>query len=61
MDLFEFPDDYKPEKYLSSEEVQEIGEYLEGHPLFMKELPKDIEGNECLQALIGINNDEDPN
>lgn len=60
MDLFEFPDDYVPEKYLTSEEVQEIGDYLKSHPLFMKELPEDVESNVHLRALMELKEDEDP-
>ena len=39
MDIFEFPDDYKPEKNLTDEEAEDITNYLKNHPLFMKELP----------------------
>lgn len=39
MDLFEFPDDYKPEKYLTTGEMEEITDYLQSHPLFLKEIP----------------------
>ena len=42
MDLFEIPDDYRPEKPLTNQEAEEITEYLKGHPLFLKELPQDI-------------------
>ena len=36
MDFFEIPDDYKPEKPLTDEEADEITNYLNGHPLFLK-------------------------
>jgi len=36
MDLFDYPDDYKPEKPLTDEEMDEITNYLKNHPLFMK-------------------------
>lgn len=39
MDLFDIPDDYRPEKPLTDEEMEDITNYLKGHPLFMKELP----------------------
>ncbi len=42
MDLFEIPDDYKPEKPLTNEEMDEITNYLKGHPLFLKEMPEDV-------------------
>jgi|JI9StandDraft_2_1071091.scaffolds.fasta_scaffold1450409_2 hypothetical protein len=45
MDLFEIPDDYKPEKTLTDAEVDEITNYLKGHPLFLKELPEDMSNN----------------
>ena len=54
MDLFEIPDDYKSEKPLTNEEADEITNYLKGHPLFLKELPKDVEGNEHLAALQSL-------
>ena len=54
MDLFEYPDDYKPEKYLTTEEMEDIHDYLKNHPLFMKELPQDIQSNEHLVALQEI-------
>lgn len=41
MDIFDsYPDDYKPEKYLTEEEMDKITNELKNHPLFMKELPK---------------------
>ena len=42
MDLFDFPDDYKPERMLTTEEMKENEDYLLNHPLFMKNLPEDI-------------------
>lgn len=60
MDLFEIPDDYKPEKPLSSEEMDEITNYLKGHPLFLKEMPENIEGNEVLMAIQALKEEEDP-
>lgn len=45
MDLFEIPDDYKPEKPLTDAEMDDITNYLKGHPLFLKELPEDISNN----------------
>lgn len=60
MDLFEYPDDYVPEKYLTSEEMADITDYLKNHPLFMKEIPEDISNNEHLRALQELNADEDP-
>lgn len=36
MDLFEIPDDYKPEKPLTDAEMDDITNYLKGHPLFLK-------------------------
>lgn len=60
MDFFDIPDDYKPEKPLTNEEMDEITNYLKGHPLFLKELPEDISGNEHLMALQAIKDEEDP-
>lgn len=54
MDFFEIPDDYKPEKEMTAEEMQETTDYLVSHPLFMKEIPKDIENNPHLIALQNI-------
>lgn len=51
MDIFEYPDDYKPEKYLTTEEMGEITDYLQNHPLFMKEIPENIQNNPHLTAL----------
>ena len=37
MDIFDFyPDDYKPERYLTDEEMVNITNELKNHPLFMK-------------------------
>ena len=60
MDLFEYPEDYKPEKYLSTEEMEEITDYLKNHPLFLREIPENIENNEHLIALQEMKEDEDP-
>lgn len=60
MDFFEIPDDYKPEHEMTADEMKETTDYLTSHPLFMKELPKDIEGNPHLTALQNIIYDEDP-
>ena len=60
MDIFEFPDDYKPEKNLTDKEAEEITEYLKNHPLFMKEIPENISDNEHLVALQSLIEDEDP-
>lgn len=57
MDLFDFPDDYKPEKMLTKEEAEENANYLLNHPLFLKELPEDIESNEHLKALMTLKED----
>jgi len=59
MDLFDFPDDYKPEKQLTDEEANELTNYLTGHPLFLKEIPEDISSNPDLVALKAMI-DEDP-
>jgi hypothetical protein len=60
MDLFEIPEDYKPEHQMTEEEMKETTEYLLNHPLFMKELPADIESNPHLMALQNIIYDEEP-
>lgn len=60
MDLFEIPEDYVPERPLTEEEMNETTEYLKNHPLFLKELPKDIESNPHLVALQNIIYDEEP-
>ena len=54
MDMFEIPDDYKPEKPLTDEEADDITNYLKGHPLFMKDVPEDGQKNEAFQALQAI-------
>ena len=43
-------DNYVP-KGLTDQQVQENIEYFESHPLFMKELPKDLEKNQHITAL----------
>jgi hypothetical protein len=40
--------------------MNETTEYLKNHPLFMKDLPKDIESNPHLIALQNLIYDEDP-
>lgn len=60
MDFFEIPDDYKPEKPLTMEEMDEITNYLKGHPLFLKEMPEDISSNEHLVALQAMMEEEEP-
>jgi hypothetical protein len=60
MDFFDIPDDYKPEKPLTMEEMDEITNYLKGHPLFLKEMPEDISTNEHLVALQSLMEEEDP-
>ena len=61
MDIFDFPDDYKPDKLLTPQESQDITNYLLNHPLFMKELPEDPSTNEHLSALMELKEEEDPN
>ena len=63
MDIFDFPDDYKPEKPLTDAEMDDITNYLKNHPLFMKQLPENIEENEHLVALQSMKEgeEEDPN
>lgn len=55
MGLFDFldgiPDDYEPKQRMTAEETEETFEYLKNHPLFMKEIPKDIENHPDLLAL----------
>ncbi len=51
MDLFEIPEGYVPDKYLTQDEMDDIENYLKTHPLFMKELPENVEDNEHLKAL----------
>ena len=60
MDIFDIPDDYKPEKPLSEAEMQDITDYLTNHPLFMKDLPEDVNTNPHLAALQNVIYDEDP-
>lgn len=57
MDIFDFPDDYKPEHPLTKEEMDENTNYLLNHPLFMKTLPEDPESNEHLRALMLLKED----
>lgn len=61
MDIFDFPDDWKPERPLTKEQSQDITNYLLNHPLFMKELPEKPEENEHLSALMELKEEDDPN
>ena len=54
MDFCDIPDDYKPEKPLTNEEMEENTNYLLGHPLFLKEMPEDYSTNEHLVALKSL-------
>ena len=62
MDIFDFPDDYVPEKPLTDKEMDDITDYLKNHPLFLKELPEKIEENQHLIALQSLKEgvQEDP-
>ena len=40
--------------------MDDITNYLKNHPIFMKELPEDVESNEHLAALQTFVEDEDP-
>lgn len=46
--------EYKPERPLSEEETRQQMEEVMNHPLFMTEIPKDIKGNQHLEALQAI-------
>ena len=52
-------EDYVP-KGISDEDFNEHMEFFKNHPLFMKELPKDIESNPTLSALQTIIYDDTP-
>jgi hypothetical protein len=45
MDLFDIPDDYVSEKPLTDAEFDDINAYLKKHPLFMQQLPENIQDN----------------
>ena len=47
----DIPEDYVPKQKMTEEEANDIIEYFKNHPLSMKEIPENIEGNEALQAL----------
>ena len=40
--------------------MEEITDYLKNHPLFMKEVPKDVDSNQYLSGLQNLIYDEDP-
>lgn len=40
--------------------MDEITNYLKGHPLFLKEIPEDISNNEHLLALQALIEEQDP-
>ena len=54
------PDDYKPEKKLTDEEMEDNIKYLSNHPLFMTQIPDNIEDNEHLLAMQNIMYDDEP-
>ena len=41
--------------------MDENTNYLLNHPLFMKELPEDLQSNEHIRALMALKEDDDPN
>lgn len=64
MGLFDFldgiPDDYEPKKRMSKEETEEAFEYLRNHPLFIKEIPENLELHPDLLALQNLSYDDTP-
>ncbi len=52
--MFDIPDDYKPARYLTSQEVEQTTLELKNHPLFMEQLPEDPASNPHLAALQSI-------
>ena len=50
----------EPKKGLSEAEFQETLDYINQHPLFMKEIPEDISENKILMSLQNILFDDDP-
>jgi hypothetical protein len=55
MGLFDFlddvPDDWEPKQRLSPEETEQAFIYLKNHPLFMQEIPENVEDYPELMAL----------
>jgi hypothetical protein len=52
-------EEYIP-KGMSDKEMDENIDFLKNHPLFMREVPKDIDKHEGLSALQNLIYDEDP-
>ena len=51
--------EYVP-KGLTENQFEENLDYLKNHPLFMKELPKDLDKNQDLEGLHNLLYDEEP-
>lgn len=64
MNLWDFldgiPDDYEPKHRMTAKETEEAFLDLQNHPLFMKDIPKDLEGHPELQALQNLQYDDTP-
>jgi hypothetical protein len=50
MDFDSIPDDYVP-KGVTDEWIDETTNYLKNHPLFIKDMPDELEKNEEILAL----------
>lgn len=64
MGLFDFfdglPDDWEPKERLSAEETEQAFIYLKNHPLFMQEIPENLENHPELMALQHLAYDDTP-
>jgi uncharacterized protein with von Willebrand factor type A (vWA) domain len=47
----DLPDDWESKHRMTPEETEDITKYLKNHPLFMKEIPENIEDYPDLLAL----------
>jgi len=56
---FDGLDDYV-KKGMTDKEVEDNCDYFENHPLFMKEVPENIEDNEMLMGISHIIHDDTP-
>ncbi|KAL4438075.1 hypothetical protein ABPG74_016854 [Tetrahymena malaccensis] len=56
----DMPDDWESKTRMTPEELEETTNYLKNHPLFMKEIPKNIEDYPELLALQNLMFDDTP-
>ena len=60
-DLFDdLPDDWVSKTQMSEKELEETTNYLKNHPLFLKEIPENIDDYPDLVALQNLIYDDEP-